>query len=267
MICRIPQGARSTVPIVKNRIQRRARLLWRGPRAQRSLADLAADSLNPGLIDRRIRDPIRNARYRRRWGFAPPPMWAELVGYETLLEEMERHGVAGVEGDVLEIGVLLGGGTAKLCGWLERHANSKRVIAVDVFDPSFDATETMEGLPMETLYAAALQGRDQRAVFDDVTASCSNLLVVVGDSTTVDIPSGRLAFAFVDGSHVPEDVHADFETVWQRLSPGGVAAFHDYGGDLPGVTHTLHDRVGAHAREIARVWTRAEVLFVQREQN
>lgn len=221
--------------------------------------------MNASLIDRRIRDPIRIARYRRRWGFTPPPAWAELVGYETLLEEMERHGIAGVEGHVLEIGVLLGGGTAKLCGWLERHATGKRVIAVDVFDPSFDATETMEGLPMEILYDAALQGRNQRAVFDDVTAGCSNLLVVVGDSTKVDIPSDTLALAFVDGSHAAEDVHADFETVWQRLSPGGIAAFHDYGGDLPGVTHTLHDRLGEHAREIARVWTRPEILFVQRE--
>lgn len=193
-------------PSLIDRVIRRRR-----PRAQASLAELAADSLNASLIDRRIRDPIRNARYRRRWGFTPPPVWAELGGYETLLREMERHGIADVEGDVLEIGVLLGGGTAKLCGWLERHANGKRVIAVDVFDPSFDATETMEGLPMEVLYDAALQGRDQRGVFDEVTAGCSNLLLVVGDSTKVDIPSDTLAFAFVDGSHAAEDVHADFE--------------------------------------------------------
>lgn len=236
-------------------------------RAEASLAELAAESINPSAVDRRIREPVRSARYRRRWGFAPPPAWSELVGYETLLEEMERHGIADVEGDVLEIGVLLGGGTAKLCGWLERHANGKRVIAVDVFDPSFDATKTMEGLPMHLLYDAALQGRNQRAVFDEITAGCSNLVVVAGDSTEVDLPSDALAFAFVDGSHAAEDVHADFEKVWQRLSPGGIAAFHDYGGDLPGVTHTLHSRLGDHASEIARVWTRAEILFVQRERN
>jgi hypothetical protein len=65
---------------------------------------------------------------------------------------------------------------------------------------------------------------------------------------------------------VAEDVRADFDTVWTRLSPGGLVAFHDYGGDIPGVTHTLHERIGRHADEIARVWTRKPmILFVQRE--
>jgi hypothetical protein len=45
-----------------------------------------------------------------------------------------------------------------------------------------------------------------------------------------------------------------------------VAAFHDYGSNIPGVTHTLHERLGAHADEVARVWTRnPTLLFVQRE--
>jgi SAM-dependent methyltransferase len=209
---------------------------------------------------------MRARRFRRRWGFEPPPSWSDWVGYEILLGEIERHGIDRVEGDVLEIGALLGGGTAKLCGWFGRNSPAKRVIAVDVFDPAFDPTTTVEGWPMKDLYLNAVGERSQREIFDEVTAGARNLDVVVGDSTKVEIPTGRLAFAFVDGSHVAEDVHADFETVWQRLSPGGLVAFHDYGGDLPGVTHTLHERIGRHADEIARVWTRQPmVLFVLRE--
>jgi hypothetical protein len=118
---------------------------------------------------------------------------------------------------------------------------------------------------MEELYAGVLDGRNQRAVFDEVTAGCRNLRVVVGDSTSVELPTERLAFAFVDGSHVPDDVRSDFELVWTRLTSGGIAAFHDYGGDLPGVTHTLHRCIGEHATEIARVWTRSPlVLLLQR---
>jgi hypothetical protein len=212
-----------------------------------------------------LREKARVARFRRRWGFDPPPRWADWVGYQLLLEEIERHHLDRVEGDVLEIGAFLGGGTAKLCGWFARHAPEKDVIVVDVFDPEFDRTETSEGWAMSDLYAAVLAGRDQRAVFDEVTSGCTNLVVVPGDSAAVDIRAARLAFAFVDGSHVPEHVRADFERIWDRLSPGGVVAFHDYGANLPRVTHTLHECIGRHAVEIARIWTRVPtLLFVQR---
>src|SRR5579884_3822394 len=203
--------------------------------------------------------------FRRRWGFSPPPPWADSVGYELLLEEIESHALGHVEGDVLEIGVLLGGGTAKLCGWFASHSADKRVIAVDVFDPAFDPTTTAQGWTMSELYAHLIGDRDQRAIFDEVTRGYANLVVVAGDSTSVQIPTDRLAFAFVDGSHVPDDVRSDFELVWKRLTSGGIAAFHDYGGDLPEVTHTLHRCIGSHAEEIARLWTRPPaVLFVQR---
>jgi hypothetical protein len=216
-------------------------------------------------VPHRLRARIDAARYRRRWGFEPPPPWSDWVGYEVLLQVAERNGIERVDGDVLEIGALLGGGTAKLCRWFAAHAPAKRVIAVDVFDPSFDPTATLDGWPMRDLYVGALGDRDQRAVFDDVTNGCGNLEVVVGDSTEVEIPTDRLAFAFVDGSHAADDVRADFETVWGRLSPGGVVAFHDYGGDIPGVTHTVHKCIGEHAEEIARVWARnPTLLFVKR---
>jgi hypothetical protein len=115
------------------------------------------------------------------------------------------------------------------------------------------------------MYARRIGDQDQRAVFDHVTRGCSNLVVVAGDSTSTEITTDTLAFAFVDGSHVPEDVASDFELVWQRLAPGGIAAFHDYGADLPEVTGTLDACVAARATEIDRVWTRSPaILFVSR---
>ena len=214
----------------------------------------------------RLRERARTLRFRRRWGFDPPPRWSDWVGYEVLLDEIERHAVDRLDGEVLEIGAFLGGGTAKLCGWFAHRSPDKRVISVDVFDPSFDPTTTVEGWTMTDLYADALDGRSQREVYDQVTRDCGNLEVVEGDSTKVEIPADRLAFAFVDGSHVADAVRADFETAWQRLVPGGLVAFHDYGGDLPGVTDAINERIGAHADEIARVWARQPMLvFVQRE--
>lgn len=227
-------------------------------------------TIGPPVLERlpaSVRTRLRAATFRRRWRFSPPPVWSDWVGYEYLLEQLETHELQRVEGDVLEIGSLLGGGTVKLCGWFARHAPQKRVIAVDVFDPNFDPTVSLAGWSMRELYADFIGDRNQRSVFDAITRKCTNLVVVAGDSTTVALPTDCLAFAFVDGSHVPQDVRSDFETVWSRLSPGGIAAFHDYGGDLPGVTHTLNACIGAHADEIARVWTRPPMLlFVQREE-
>jgi hypothetical protein len=168
----------------------------------------------------RLRRWIEAARFKRRWGFNPPPPWSDWLGYEILLEEIDRHGIDRVDGDVLEIGALLGGGTAKLCGWFATRGASKRVIAIDVFDPAFDPTTTLEGWPMRDLYTDALGEHDQREVFDEVTSRCTNLIVVASDSTTAQIPSNQLAFAFVDGSHVPENLRSDFESVWDRLTPG-----------------------------------------------
>jgi SAM-dependent methyltransferase len=213
----------------------------------------------------RLQTRLRAARFRRRWGFPPPPAWADSVGYEVLLEEIERHRLDRVDGDAVEIGVLLGGGTAKLCGWFARNAPGKRVLAVDVFDPDFDPTTTVAGWTMRELYAHRIGDRNQRAVFDEVTRGHENLVVVAGDSTSTEIPAERLAFAFVDGSHVPADVESDFRLVWKRLAPGGIAAFHDYGADLPEVTETLDACVRARADQVDEVWTRSpSILFVRR---
>ena len=217
------------------------------------------------LLPAGLKARLRELRFRRRWGFAPPPEWSDWTGYEALLEEIERHRLDRVDGDVLEIGPLLGGGTVKLCRWFALHSAAKRVIAVDVFDPAFDPTATAAGWTMTELYAEVIGGRDQRTVFDAVTRGCPNLVVVAGDSARVELPAERLAFAFVDGNHSPEAVRSDFERVWERLSPQGVVAFHDYGEDLPEVTQTLHQAIGRHAEHIARVWTRPPaMLFLQR---
>jgi SAM-dependent methyltransferase len=202
--------------------------------------------------------------FKARWGFDPPPVWADWSVYERLMAVAEHHSLATVPGDVVEIGVLLGGGTYKLCHWFARNAPEKRVIAVDIFDPTFDVTTCTQGDTMAGLYQEALAGRDQRSVFDEVTASCANLTVVAGDSAAIELPCERIAFAYVDGHHSAAYVRNDFELVWQRLSPGGVVGFDDYGGNLPEVTRTLHELTGQHAAEIARLWVDGPTLFLVR---
>jgi hypothetical protein len=203
-------------------------------------------------------------RYRARWGFMPPPLGSDWSGYEQLLETFDRHGIAGVPGDVVEVGVLLGGGTYKLCKYFERKAPDKRIFAIDIFDPEFDVTVSSGGPVMADLYLEALAGRDQRSVFDSVTRDCRNLVVLAEDSAKAQVPAERLAFGYIDGNHSAPYVRSDFELVWSRLSPGGIVALHDYGVDHPAVTHTVHALIGEHAEEVGKVWVQEPVIFIKR---
>lgn len=240
------------------KIPLRSRLLSRTG-LRHELPRKLADALPPTASER-----VYATQFRLRWGFDPPPRWSDWSGYERLLIVAEAKGLASVPGDVVEIGVFLGGGTRKLCEWFSRHAPEKKIVAVDIFDPSFDLTKCSEGTTMAGLYDSALAGRDQRSVFDEQTAGCSNLEVVTGDSAAIDLPCERIAFAYVDGNHSAPYVRSDFELVWAKLSPGGVVGFDDYGRNIPEVTQTLHELIGERAKEVARVWADGPTLLIER---
>lgn len=205
-----------------------------------------------------------------RWRFPSPPACSDWSSYGRLLTEILRNSIAEVPGDVVEIGVMLGGGTYKLCKYFEREAPGKQVYAIDIFDPSFDVTGSEHGPTMSQLYDTlladpALGGRSQREVFDAVTADCRNLTVIAGDSAAVELPTNRVAFAHIEGNHSAEWLRSNLELIWPELSPGGIVGFDDYGSVLPEVTHTLHALIGERSDQIARVWTSGpKTLFVQR---
>ena len=205
---------------------------------------------------------VERLRYRRARGFEPPPRWSEITGYEPMLDVL--RGLRAVPGDVLEIGVLAGGGTYKLA----KTAPERTIIAVDVFDLHFDDTPSEDGTEMAEIYDRHFKGAGfegtQREVFDRITAGLPNLTVIAGDSTQVQIPTDRLAFSFIDGHHAPEYVRKDFATAWSRTSPGGVVAMHDYGADLRPVTEAINSLIGAHAAEIARIWTERNTIYLEK---
>jgi hypothetical protein len=95
---------------------------------------------------------IRDARrFSQRYGFTPPPAWAGMSSYETLLDEILECGLLDVPGDFVEIGAFLGGGSYKLASLLKR-APEKCLFVLDVFDPAFDKTECDSGLRMRDVY-------------------------------------------------------------------------------------------------------------------
>jgi hypothetical protein len=157
-----------------------------------------------------------------------------------------------VPGDVVEIGAFRGGGTYKLAKFLQTQGSQKKVYTIDCFDILFDQTQNSDGKTMAQLYQVTLKGESQRQVFDQVTAGIPNIVVMAGNSKEVELPARAACFGFIDGNHAEDYVINDFYLVWNKLSPGGVIAFHDYGDDLPGVTETIDLLRARHSGEIAK---------------
>jgi hypothetical protein len=179
------------------------------------------------------------------------PGFADFVGYETLVEFLTSHQVERLAGDFVEIGAFLGGGTAKLAKVAE--SCNKIVWVIDVFDPTFDQTETIDGRKMCDLYKPLVREASQERIFRWITGAYAQYIrVLKADSREVVFPrETTFCFGFIDGNHDPAWVESDFHLVWKALVPGGWIGFHDYGGDLPQVTCTVDRLVSECADEIA----------------
>jgi SAM-dependent methyltransferase len=179
------------------------------------------------------------------------PERLEFAGYDALIAYADRAGVGRIEGDFIEIGAFMGGGTAKLAAYAARFG--KRVLAVDIFDPTSDCTADSDGYRMADIYVALLNGRSQREVYDETIRGWPNVETYEVDSMTLVLPPERIfSLGFIDGNHDPAYVRHDFELVWERLVPGGVIAFDDYGGTLPGVRAVVDRLIVEHAQELER---------------
>lgn len=203
-------------------------------------------------------------RFWIKYGFLPPPKGTDLVGYEVLIDEILRHKLIDLEGDFVEIGAFVGGGTYKLSKTLLKYRSQKRIFVIDIFNISADTTKNTLGKAMSDIYASILKGRDQWEVFCKVTKNLPNIVVLKGDSKKVTIPTEKIAFAFIDGNHEPSYVINDFYLVWPKLSIGGVVAFDDYGYDLPMVTETINCILSKHVQEIEKIWTSGKVIFIKK---
>ncbi len=112
---------------------------------------------------------------------ASVPAVTDLVGYDALVTFMRREGVDRMQGDFLEIGCFLGGGTAKLARLAQ--ATGKLVWVIDVFDPGFDHTANTNGDRMADLYHGYLQSSSQEAIFRAVTKPWADCIRVIKEDS------------------------------------------------------------------------------------
>jgi hypothetical protein len=173
----------------------------------------------------------------------------DFVGYETLVDFINMHHLCRLEGDIVEIGAFVGGGTVKLAKLA--HAYSKKVFVIDIFDPLADRTAIPDGTTMSDIYLAFLEGRPQYQAYCENTRNYDNVVTVKEDSKKVKFASNqRFMFGFIDGNHQPDYVRNDFLLVWDHLVSGGVVGLHDYKSELPDVTRTIDSLLDEKKREI-----------------
>lgn len=192
---------------------------------------------------------------RRVFGRPSPPL--DFVGYEVLIDFIHEKSLHRLDGDLVEIGAFMGGGTAKLARFAASYG--KRVFAIDIFNPAADTTASVNGTSMSDIYLTYLEGRSQRDAYRRAIRGLDNVVTIDQDSATVSFPpEQRFVFGFIDGNHQPGYVQNDFDLVWPNLVAGGVLGFHDYNWELPEVTTCIDSIVAGHAAEIAETRQIAE---------
>jgi hypothetical protein len=182
------------------------------------------------------------------------PLTEEFVGYENLISFMEERELYKLEGDIVEIGAYMGGGTVKLAEFAQRYG--KKVYAIDTFDSSLDKTIGKGGVKACDVYQAFLYGRSMLELYQETIHCFDNIITIKEDSKKVKFPKGqKFIFGFVDGCHQQAYVENDFHVIWPHLVSGGVIGFHDYKfDDWPEVTLAVDKLIEAHKSGISEVY-------------
>ncbi len=175
----------------------------------------------------------------------------EYVGYENLIRFIEDRALQHLNGDIIEIGAYMGGGTVKLAGFARKYG--KKVFAVDTFDPGVDRTVGRGGVTAGEVYQAFLEGPSMFEIYEKAIEGWDNIVTIRKDSRYLAFPrEQRFFFGFVDGCHQRSYVENDFAVVWPQLVSGGAIGFHDYKfDDWPEVTPAVDGIVSDHRDQIA----------------
>lgn len=177
----------------------------------------------------------------------------EFVGYENLIAFIEQEELQRLDGDIVEIGAYMGGGTVKLAKFAKRYG--KKVYVIDTFDSSTDQTMSRSGVMACEVYKAFLGGRSMLDVYEEATGEFDNITTIRADSMEVQFDEDqRFFFGFIDGCHQLAYVENDFRLIWHNLVSGGAVAVHDYKyNDWPEVTLAVNHLMDQYRHEIGAV--------------
>src|SRR4030042_4574824 len=98
----------------------------------------------------------------------------EFVGYEALIRFVEERALQYLEGDMVEIGAYMGGGTVKRAEFPGKFG--KKVYAIDIFDAAHDTTMSPRGVMASDVYQAFLTGETMLQVYRETTRGFDNIV-------------------------------------------------------------------------------------------
>ena len=181
----------------------------------------------------------------------PQKLPPDFVGYENLINFINSRSLQEMEGDIIEIGAFMGGGTVKLAEFAKKCG--KTVHVVDIFEPVLDQTMSKSGMSACDVYEAFLEGHTMWEVYQESTKQFDNIVTIRQDSKKVSFDENqKFVFGFIDGCHEKSYVDNDFNIIWPKLVTGGVLGFHDYEyDDWPEVTEAVKKILDSHANEIS----------------
>ncbi|MBC8511522.1 MAG: class I SAM-dependent methyltransferase [Dehalococcoidia bacterium] len=177
----------------------------------------------------------------------------DFVGYEKLVAFIKKRSLQRLDGDVIEIGAFMGGGTVKLAEFASKYG--KKVYAIDTFEPGLDQTVSKSGITARAVYDAYLEGRSMWEVYEETTSGFDNIITIREDSRKIKFArEQKFIFGFIDGCHQEAFVTNDFYIVWPHLVSGGVLGLHDYKyHDWPEVTQAVDKLIDRHRDEIGEI--------------
>lgn len=148
-------------------------------------------------------------------------------------------------GDIVEVGVLIGSGTAHL----SRSYPERSIWAVDVFDIYHDTTKNQDGVSMWKFYETELSGQNQFDLYLENIKEARNVKTYVGSSETF-APPDNIWITILDGEHTPEAVEQDYKKFWRSR----FVAFHDYNHDIPELTIAIDKITKGKERHVLPGW-------------
>lgn len=207
----------------------------------------------PIEVKRPTKQIIRNFLFIKKYKFFPPPAFTDMSGYELLLDTIIDKKLYQLEGDFVEIGAFIGGGTYKLSRLLEKLKTERKIYVIDTFNLSLDDHTCKQLKETLKLHKKIMKDKKQYEFYKKVTKNCKNIITLVGDSKKITLPCETISFAYIDGNHSYDYVKNDFYLVWDKLVSNGIIAFHDYNFDQPGTIRAIHELIGEQSDKILKI--------------